>query len=101
MLTDLVLRPWDTSREPVTAQLTVLAPLTALTTRPAQGFARQASGPVAADAASVDQQPITAGQLRELLAQLDAVCPGGLQAPAGGSLDISLVDPSTGALRAR
>jgi hypothetical protein len=35
-----------------------------------------------------------------VLAQLDAVCPGGLQAPAGGSLDISLLDPDTGALRA-
>ncbi|WP_346620566.1 HNH endonuclease signature motif containing protein [Blastococcus montanus] len=45
-------------------------------------------------------QPITAGQLRDLLESLDALCPGGLQAPAGGSLGISLVDPATGALRA-
>ena len=34
------------------------------------------------------------------LADLDALCPGGLQAPADGSLDVSLVDPDTGQLRA-
>jgi hypothetical protein len=98
VLTDLILRPWDTSREPVTAHLTVLAPLpTLIPTGPA---ADPADPPTEADAATVDGVPITAGQLRELLAQLDGVCPGGLQAPTGGSLDISLVDPATGALRA-
>jgi len=56
--------------------------------------------PAAEDAASVDDMPITAGLLRELLAQLGAVCPGGLAAPVGGSLSISLTDPQTGALRA-
>jgi hypothetical protein len=40
----------------------------------------------------VDGQPITAAHLRELLAQIDAVCPGGLQAPAGGALRISVTD---------
>jgi hypothetical protein len=50
--------------------------------------------------AEVDGQPITAGHLRALLEQLDALCPGGLQAPAGGSLDVALVDPVSGALRA-
>jgi len=93
---DLILRPWDTSREPVTAQLTVLAPLPALTRATVT-----ASAPVDdRDAATVDGAPITHGQLRDLLAQLDAVCPGGLRAPTGGSLGISLTDPETGVLRA-
>ncbi|MCW2676143.1 MAG: endonuclease [Modestobacter sp.] len=48
----------------------------------------------------MDGEPITAGHLWELLAQLDAVCPGGLQAPVGGSLQVALVDPHSGALRA-
>jgi hypothetical protein len=50
--------------------------------------------------ADLDGQPITAAHLRELLAQLDAVCPGGLRAPAGGSLHLALVDPLSGRLRA-
>jgi hypothetical protein len=50
--------------------------------------------------AAVDGQPITAAHLRSLLEQLDALCPGGLQAPTGGTLDIALTDPRTGALRA-
>ena len=99
LLADLILRPWDTSREPVTAHLEVRAPLPTLTNRPAEGDAR-AAAPTDEDAASVDGAPITAGQLRALLEQLDALCPGGLQAPVGGSLDISLIDPHTGALRA-
>jgi hypothetical protein len=90
---DLVLRPWDTSRPPVTAQVNVTAPLSLL--RP---------GPKSTDAPApvgdVDGQPVTAAMLRELLTQLDAVCPGGLQAPAGGNLTISLVDPVSGRLRA-
>jgi hypothetical protein len=100
IMADLILRPWDTSREPVTAHLTVLAPLPVLHTRPAAAVAESAPAPTAEDAATVDGAPITAGQLREVLARLDAVCPGGLQAPTGGSLDISLLDPDTGALRA-
>ncbi|MCA0145717.1 HNH endonuclease signature motif containing protein [Blastococcus sp. LR1] len=84
---DLMLRPWDASRPPVTAHLTVIAPLPADPTSPAPS-------------AEVDGQPITTSQLRELLERLDAMCPGGLRAPAGGSLDLALVDPRTGALRA-
>jgi hypothetical protein len=68
-----------------------------LTQRPAES---PATAPTDADAASVGGAPITAGQLRELLEQLDGLCPGGLQAPAGGSLGVSLTDPETGALRA-
>ena len=99
VLADLVLRPWDTSREPVTAHLQVLAPLPGFGggAAPAAGTA---AAPSDADTATVGGAPITAGQLRELLAQLDAICPGGLQPPTGGSLSISLLDPDTGALRA-
>jgi hypothetical protein len=99
VLADLILRPWDTSREPVTAHLTVLAPLPVLVDRPVSGAAR-AAVPTDADTATVDGAPITSGQLRAILAQLDAVCPGGLQAPTGGTLGIDLIDPVTGGLRA-
>src|SRR3954454_5247654 len=87
VLEDLILRPWDTSRPPVTAQLTVTAPIHALR-------------PGTRAVADIDGQPITAGLLAEILQQLDAVCPGGLQAPAGGSLHVSLVEPVSGKLRA-
>jgi hypothetical protein len=85
-LVDLVLRPWDTSRPAVTAHLTVLAPLPALAESDGVG--------------AVDGRPITAAHLRELLEQLDALCPGGLRAPTGGSLLLALTDPGTGRLRA-
>jgi Domain of unknown function (DUF222) len=118
VLGDLVLRPWDTSRPAVTAQLTVLAPLTTLTggaaghdacavghlasqaTAPHPGGAAPVDGCGGAEPAEVDGQPITAAQLRALLEQLDALCPGGLQAPTGGSLTVALTDPVGGALRA-
>jgi hypothetical protein len=87
VLADLILRPWDTTRPPVTAQLTITAPIHSLR-------------PDAPAVAAVDGQPITAALLAELLERLDAVCPGGLQAPAGGSLHVSLVDPVSGRLRA-
>lgn len=103
VLADLSLRPWDTARPPVTADLTVIAPLPTLfagsAVPPAPGFrtvAQPAGG--GGECAEVGGEPITAAHLRELLAQLDAVCPGGLQAPAGGSLQVALVDPGTGAL---
>ncbi|HEY0508870.1 MAG TPA: HNH endonuclease signature motif containing protein, partial [Blastococcus sp.] len=63
-----------------------------------RGAARVGCG--CAAPAEVDGQPITAAHLRALLEQLDALCPGGLQAPAGGTLDIALTDPISGALRA-
>ncbi|WP_163204370.1 DUF222 domain-containing protein [Blastococcus saxobsidens] len=140
-LYDLVTRPWDTSRPPVTAHLTVLAPLPTLRAAaaghdacavahlplphlpadlpadppadPDRGLdpARRsdhacAGGPVGGPGCGevapgdLDGQPITAAHLRELLEELDALCPGGLQAPAGGRLDIALTDPVSGALRA-
>jgi hypothetical protein len=36
-------------------------------------------------------EPVTAAHLRALLAALDAVCPGGLQAPTGGTLRINVL----------
>lgn len=103
---DLMLRPWDTSRVPVTAHLTVLAPLPALVDGRAAaespGSSARPGGPggLIEPCGAVDGQPVTAAHLRELLAELDALCPGGLQPPIGGSLDIALVDSDTGRLRA-
>ena len=98
VLADLVLRPWDTSRPPVTAHVTVLAPLDALTGRAAgwhaaSPFARPGT---AAPVGEVNGQPITAGHLRELLAQLDWM---ELRAPTAGDLTIAITDPD-GTLRA-
>lgn len=95
---DLMLRPWQ-EQPPVTAHVTVVVPLGALTVgafldsgAPApSAFVR---GPVAAPVAEVDGAPITAAHVRELLEQLDALCPGGLQAPTGGTLDIAVTDSS-------
>ena len=98
MLADLVLRPWDTSRPPVTAALTVLAPLTALSPSGTVPSSRPGADPAAVG--EVDGEPITAAHLRGLLRELDALCPGGLRAPAGGTLDVAVVDPASGALRA-
>jgi hypothetical protein len=105
VLEDLILRPWDTSRPPVTAQLTITAPIGALRPQTPTGTAAAGAGDGAAGGgpapiADLDGQPITAAVLRGLLDRLDATCPGGLQAPAGGSLHVSLVDPGTGRLRA-
>ena len=93
-LTDLLLRPWQ-QQPAVTAQLTVVAPLTALT--PAGFLAAGAPAPAAfTPPAEVDGEPITAAHLRELLTALDAAA---VQAPSGGSLTIALTDPG-GTLRA-
>nr|CAA9317192.1 MAG: hypothetical protein AVDCRST_MAG46-589 [uncultured Nocardioidaceae bacterium] len=93
---DLMLRPWQ-EQPPVTAHVTVVAPLGALTVgafldsgaAPPPAFVR---GPGAEPVGEVDGEAITAAHLRELLEQLDALCPGGLQAPAGGTLDIAVID---------
>ncbi|MCV2487873.1 HNH endonuclease [Geodermatophilus sp. YIM 151500] len=127
-LCDLLLRPWDTSRPPVTAALTVLAPLDTLAAAavapdaaggtgtgffPAVRLA-SALGPagLASDGglagwgyrvpepARPGGQPITAAHLRTLLERIEALCPGGLQAPPGGTLHIGITDPATGELRA-
>ncbi|WP_051684373.1 HNH endonuclease signature motif containing protein [Blastococcus sp. URHD0036] len=81
---DLILRPWDTSRPPVTAVLTVHAAIPSL------------RSDAAADAppAELDGQVVTAAQCREVLADLDML---DLTAPpTGGSILIALDDPTTG-----
>jgi hypothetical protein len=121
----------DPDRPPLTAQVTVVAPLDALEagTRPddlpnppvvlvdaevtvlapSAGPAAEAQPEISDPAADptarrtptgqVNGQPITHRHLRELLQRVDALCPGGLQAPTGGSLQFALTDPD-GALRA-
>jgi hypothetical protein len=47
---------------------------------------------VGKDPVLVDGEPVTAALARELLERLDALCPGGLQAPLEGTLILSVVD---------
>jgi hypothetical protein len=96
VMADLVLRPWAQDRPAVTAELRVLAPINALLPDPA---APQLIGRPDG-VGEVAGEPVTAGHLRALLTALDAVCPGGLQAPTGGSLHLALTDPHSGRLRA-
>jgi hypothetical protein len=102
VLTDLVLRPWDDSRPPVSAQVTVMAPVPTLTQQPCDHAvpARRAAHGHAAEPGEVNGMPITASQLRDLLTDLDFLSPDGLRAPVGGRLDIAFVDGISGALRA-
>jgi hypothetical protein len=95
VMTEMTLRPWDDSRPPVTAELRVVAPLNSLLPDPSV----PASGGVPTGVAEVEGEPITARHLRALLTALDAICPGGLQAPTGGSLHFDLLG-SGGALLA-
>lgn len=102
-LAGAVLRSGDDGKPPVSAHVTVVAPLPTLA---GPGCAHPAEVlpagtlPTPVEPGEVDGHPITAGQLRDLLTQLDSLCPGGLQAPTGGTLDIALTDAATGALRA-
>ncbi|WP_083427461.1 HNH endonuclease signature motif containing protein [Geodermatophilus obscurus] len=80
---DLILRPWDDSRPPVTAHLQITATLASL--------AGSSTG-----CGAVNGLPITAAHLRDLLARLDAL---GVQAPDGGSVTVALTDDD-GTLRA-
>lgn len=94
VLSDLILRPWDTSRPAVTANISLLVPL------PVDGWS---SGDIDSptDVAEVDGVPITSEQCQALLDQLGARLPGAsLQTPPGGSLDIVISDSITGAQRA-
>lgn len=68
---DLTLRPWDTSRPPVTAALTMVAPLPALRTTAAVGAE-------AAPMADLNGKPSTAGVLRALQENFDSLFLGGL-----------------------
>ncbi|WP_089305500.1 HNH endonuclease signature motif containing protein [Geodermatophilus pulveris] len=82
---DLVLRPWDTRRPLVTAQLHVHAALPAL----------RRDAPAGAPPAQLAGQWISAAQCRELLASLDVLDLGSV--PAGGSVRVAIDDPAGGA----
>jgi hypothetical protein len=84
----LMMRPWDTSRPPVTAHLTIHAALPALLP---DGHPGQSQQP-----AEVEGQVISAAQCRELLAELGALNLGDM--PVGGSIQIAIHDPVTGEL---
>jgi hypothetical protein len=84
---NLTLRPWDETRPAVTAVLRIQATLNSLLPDPA----RPDTPGVPSGMAEVDGESVTAAHLRALLAALDAVCPGGLQAPTGGSLAVDLL----------
>jgi hypothetical protein len=76
VIADLIRRPWDSRLAAVTARLDISAPLSSL------------SGHSAAPG-EVSRQPITAGHVRELVAQLGFL---GLQTPEGCSLTVEITD---------
>ncbi len=84
-LHDLVTRP-EQARPTVSAHLEVVAALDTLESA-AAGAPGMGREPVL-----VDGEPVTAALARELLERLDALCPGGLQAPTDGTLTISVTD---------
>jgi CBS domain-containing protein len=81
----LVTRPGQ-ERPAVSAHLEVVASLGTL-----ESAAAGAPG-VGRDPVLVDGEPITAAVARELLERIDALCPGGLQAPTDGTLSLSITD---------
>ena len=85
VLHDLVTRPWQ-ERPAVSAHVEVVAALDALESA-AAGAPGAGGEPV-----RVDGEPVTAALARELLERLDALCPGGLQAPTDGTLFLSITD---------
>ncbi|GAA3155695.1 HNH endonuclease signature motif containing protein [Blastococcus jejuensis] len=85
VLHDFVTRPeheWPT----VSAHVEVVASLDTL-----ESGAAGAPG-VGTDPVLVDGEPVTAALARAILERLDALCPGGLQAPADGTLVLSVTD---------
>jgi hypothetical protein len=107
VLADLVLRPWDTSRPPITAHITIHAPLPALVPpriEPDPGDAERPPAPPPADGVvqpgTVGGLPVTSAHLRELMARWSDAGLDGLTAPEDGSLDLAVTDPHTGRLRA-
>jgi hypothetical protein len=85
LLHDLVVRPGQ-ERPTVSAHVEVVAPLSTLESA-AAGAPGAGNEPV-----FVDGEPVTAALARELLERLDALCPGGLQAPTDGTLTLSITD---------
>jgi hypothetical protein len=84
---DLMLRPWDKSRPPVTARLDIHAPLAALF--PTAPGTPQPEAVVAGEI-------VTAAECREILEQLDIL--GVRGARAGGCVQVCIGDPITGRL---
>jgi hypothetical protein len=85
VLHGLVTRSWE-ERPGVSAHVEVVACLDTLESA-AAGAPGMGREPV-----RVDGEPVTAVQARELLERLDALCPGGLQAPTDGALIVSITD---------
>jgi hypothetical protein len=85
VLMDRVTRP-GRERPTVSAHVEVVASLDTLESASA-GAPGAGREPVL-----VDGEPVTAALARELLERLDALCPGGLQAPTDGTLSISITD---------
>jgi Domain of unknown function (DUF222) len=91
---NLTLRPWDESRPPVSPQVRILAPINSLLPDPSH----PAADGVPQGVAEVEGEPVTSAHLRALLEAVDAVCPGGLQPPTGGSLFFDLLGAGGGLL---
>ena len=85
VLMDRVTRPAQ-DRPAVSAHLEVVASLDTLESA-AAGAPGMGKEPVL-----VDGEPVTAALARELLERLDALCPGGLQAPTDGTLILAITD---------
>ena len=85
VLHDLVTRAWQ-ERPAVSAHVEVVASLDTLECA-AAGAPGAGREPVL-----VDGEPVTAALARELLERLDALCPGGLQAPTDGTMSLSITD---------
>src|SRR3954447_913283 len=83
---DLLLRPWDTSRPPVTAHLVLHASTRALR---GDGDPAQSQTP-----GRLDGQLLSAAECRDLLTDLGMLHLG--DPPPGGSILIALDDPATG-----
>ncbi|MGY1915905.1 DUF222 domain-containing protein [Blastococcus sp. SYSU DS0973] len=88
---DLILRPWDTSRPAVTAQLVVHAPLRSFHEPDPTGATFQPGAEVAGEV-------VTAAQCRKLLRELELLGVGA--SPAGGSVQVAIGDPVEGRLLA-
>ncbi|WP_324273336.1 HNH endonuclease signature motif containing protein [Blastococcus brunescens] len=84
-LHDRMTCPWE-DRPAVSAHVEVVASLDTLESA-AAGAPGAGRAPVL-----VDGEPVTAALARDLLERLDALCPGGLQAPTDGTLSLSVVD---------
>ena len=85
VLHGLVTRSWE-ERPAVSAHVEVVASLVTLE-------AASAGAPGAGqEPVLVDGESVSAALARELLERLDALCPGGLQAPTDGSLSLAITD---------